>query len=146
MTSFLCSPILARRIAVVPTVAWLLILAAAVSLPGCGGGGDLPKLGRVKGVVTLDGKPLAEAQVQFLPQSGRPSTAETATDGSYRLQYTADHDGALVGSHTVKIQTAIDGRDDPRSERLPARYHSKTELKADVKSGSNEFNFDLTSK
>ena len=136
-----------RRIARIPTIAvWVLATASVLSLCGCGGGGDLPELGKVKGVVTLDGQPLAGAQVEFLPKSGRPSSAETGEDGSYRLSYTAGEYGALVGQHTVKIHTAVDGRDDPESERLPARYHSASELTADVKAGKNDFPFELTSK
>lgn len=136
----------ARRMARIPTIAvWVLATASVLSLCGCGGG-DSPKLGKVKGVVTLDGQPLAGAQVEFLPASGRPSIAETGEDGSYQLSYTADDNGAVVGQHTVKIHTAVDGRDDPSSERLPPRYHSASELTADVKAGSNEFPFELTSK
>lgn len=147
MTCSLFSSRRARRTAAIPSVlTCLLILAGLVTLPGCGGGRDVPKTGEVTGVVKLDGQPLSGAQVQFLPQAGRPSTAETGKDGSYRLQFTAEQEGALVGPHTVKIQTAVDGRDDPRTERLPARYHSSSELKADVKPGSNKLDFDLKSK
>jgi len=146
MTCSSFSPIFARRIAAIPVLAaWALIAAGAVSLPGCGHGSG-SEVGKVEGVVTLDGKPLPKAQVEFLPKSGRPSLAETAEDGSYRLQYTVDQEGALVGSHTVKIHTAVTGRVDRRDELVPPRYHDKTELKAEVKPGSNTFNFDLTSK
>jgi len=144
MTFFCLPSLLVRRLVVI--VAWSMLLAGVVSLPGCGGDASRPKLGKVTGVVTLDGKPLPAAQVEFVPQSGRPSLAETGTDGSYRLQFTADEDGALVGSHTVKIHTAVDGRMDRTEELVPAQYHSKSELKAEVKPGSNTFNFDLKSK
>ena len=141
------SSCLARRDVAVPlVVACSLLLAGVVSLPGCGRGGDGPPLGKVMGVVTLDGSPLPDAQVEFLPQSGRPSMAETGKDGAYRLQYTVDRDGALVGPHTVKIHTAIPGRADSAKELLPDRYHSKTELKAEVKAGSNRFDFELKLK
>ena len=147
MTSFIFSHNLARRMAAIPVVAaWSLIVIGVISLPGCGAGGNGPQFGKVTGVVTLDGNPLPEAQVEFLPQLGRSSTAETGKDGSYRLQYTADRDGAVVGSHTVKIHTAVDGRVGGPKELLPARYHSETELKAEVKSGNNTLNFDLKSE
>jgi hypothetical protein len=146
MSFFSFSPTLARRLSVVPVVAaWSLIVVGIVSLPGCGGSRG-PQVGKVQGVVTLDGKPLPKAQVEFLPQSGRPSMAETGEDGSYRLQYTVDQEGALVGPHTVKIHTAIPGRVGYDKELVPDRYHAKTELKAEVKSGSNKLDFDLTSK
>ena len=128
------------------TLAWLLVMAGLPSLVGCGGGGDMPDLGTVTGVVTLDGQPLSGAQVTFSPESGRPSTAETGGDGSYTLQFTVDEPGAVVGTHTVRINTAVDGRDDPKTEQVPAKYNSKTELTAKVESGKNELDFDLMSK
>lgn len=147
MTDPVSSQNLARRIARLPRIAaWCLTLAGILTPLGCGARSDLPELGDVKGVVTLDGKPLANAQIQFVPASGRPSSAEIAEDGSYRLYYTTDVCGAVVGAHAVKIRTAVDGRDDPSKERLPARYHARSELKADVKPGSNKIDFDLSSK
>lgn len=123
----------------------LCLFAVAMILVSGGCGSDQPDLGRVRGVVTLDGEPLAGAQILFVPESGRPSSAETGLDGSYRLRYTADAEGALIGPHTVQIRTAVDGRDDPASERLPDRYHSPSELAAEVKAGSNTIDFELTS-
>lgn len=146
MPRFVSLPVRAYRIAPFPVIVALsVILIGMVSLPGCGGGGNTPELGEVEGVVTLDGKPLPEAQVDFIPAAGRPSMAETDANGKYRLQYTADNEGAIVGPHTVKIHTAVDGRVDRQEELVPPRYHADTELKADVKAGSNEINFDLTS-
>lgn len=121
-------------------------MGSAILLLGCGGRSDLPDLGDVQGVVTLDGQPVSGAQVQFIPESGRPSTAETGEDGNYQLQYTADVSGAVVGAHTVKINTAVDGRDDPSTEKIPARYNAKSELTAKVEPGSNEIDFPLSSK
>lgn len=123
------------------------LLIGALMLPGCGGGsGDTPELGQVTGVVTLDGQPLPKANVEFAPASGRPSFGETDEDGRYSLEYLAGHAGAVVGSNTVKISTGGYGEAGPIPEKVPARYHAKSELKADVKPGSNDLNFDLRSK
>lgn len=128
-------------------VACCLSLAGVLSLLGCGGaGGDVPDLGQVTGVVTLDGQPLPNAQVEFAPASGRPSSGQTGPDGRYSLQYTAEHPGAVVGAHTVRISTGGYSDAGPVEEKLPPRYHAETELKADVKPGINEINFDLQSK
>lgn len=124
----------------------LVVVGSLALQTGCGGTSDMPDLGKVTGVVTLDGQPLSGAQVQFAPPTGRPSTGETDASGSYNLRFTADEPGAIVGSHTVRINTAVDGRDDPSTERVPARYNSKTELTAQVEEGKNEIDFDLQSK
>jgi hypothetical protein len=52
--------------------------------------------------------------------------------------------GGVVGKNTVRI--AKMRTRDPASDALPAKYNRKTTLTADVKSGDNEIDFDLTSK
>lgn len=118
----------------------LLIVAAA----GCGGPpADLPELGTVSGVVTLDGKPLPNARVMFTPDHSRPSGAMTDANGRYELIFNEKLKGAAVGKHTVRI--SLGAYDKP--EQLPAKYNLKSELTADVKAGPNEdINFDLKSK
>ena len=74
-------------------------LVLLVTLIGCGGDSDLPDLGSVTGTVTLDGKPLPNATVEFTPvDGGRPSVAMTEDDGEYELEYTPGNFGATPGS------------------------------------------------
>ena len=132
-------------------------LTLTISLTGCGGQiADLPELGTVMGTITLDGKPLANASVSFTPMSGRHSGGTTDDQGYYSLQYTADESGAKIGLHTVRIEIIREGDylDDPDNKsaaatdaaaNLPAVYNIKSELSAEVKSGSNTFDFNLTS-
>jgi hypothetical protein len=120
------------------------LIALACLAAGCGTS-DQPPLGRVTGTVTLDGVPLPAALVVFTPQSpGRSAMATTDTTGRYELAYLRDIAGANVGSHTVRITTAGDGRG--AKEILPPRYHVKTELSAVVEAGSNTLDFSLESK
>ncbi len=124
-------------------------LILSFSLAGCGGSIGGPELGRVTGVVTLDGAPLPDATVMFQPQNGRPSFGTTDSSGKYELGYTQGSAGAVLGENTVFIRTEIpgpDGQPPVQKEKLPAKYHNKTELKANVVPGANTFNFDLTSK
>lgn len=128
-------------------------LVATLLVVGCSGS-DTPPLGYVSGKVTLDGKPLEGAEITFQPSEGRPSTATTDADGNYTLIYSAEADGALLGEHKVVITTQRDaissegvGEDvEGREELLPAKYHSETELKKTIESGSQEINFELTSE
>ena len=112
-------------------------------LSGCGG--DLPKLGAVKGKVMFDGKPLANAGVVFTPiDGGRQSMAMTDQDGNYELVYLRDIPGAKVGRHDVRI-TAADG-ESAKQEPIPSRYNTQTTLRESVRPGANVINFTLTSK
>lgn len=119
-------------------------LIAISVLVGCAG--DHPDVGSVTGKVTLDGQPLSKATVTFQPSSGRASYGVTEDDGSYRLDYMDGVKGALIGQHKVTVRTEIPGEDGQppiAKEKLPAKYHSRTELTADVKAGSNTFDFPL---
>jgi len=80
----------------------LACVAVAGVIFGCGRG-DLPELGTVTGTVTENGKPLADAWIEFEPEKGRLSAGRTDVEGKYTLEYTHDAEGAIVGSHTVKI-------------------------------------------
>ncbi|HWL08432.1 MAG TPA: hypothetical protein VNQ76_08510 [Planctomicrobium sp.] len=120
---------------------------ATFVLVGCGGGGASPKLGKVRGIVTLDQQPLANALVSFYPADGRPSMGMTDDQGVYELTFTEAQKGAIVGNHIVRIttaQTSGEGIDPAKAkEILPARYHEDSELTANVKAGDNSLNFDL---
>lgn len=49
----------------------LILSLMIVSNIGCGQESDMPELGTVTGVVTLDGKPLADARIIFSRQMGQ---------------------------------------------------------------------------
>ncbi|WP_417382730.1 carboxypeptidase-like regulatory domain-containing protein [Gimesia sp.] len=162
-----------------------LLVTLSVYCLGCSGG-DSVDLGTVSGVITMDGAPLPDAIVVFVPEKGNPSTGRTDSSGKYELSYLGDSKGAIVGSHKVKVTTGdpveetaggdadlanVDMSDTtdietppvesdgdvtqrrplPKPKKgnadpIPAKYNSKTELKADVTSGDNTVNFDLKSK
>lgn len=146
--------------------AFLLCLSMTI---GCGESG--PSLGKVTGKVTLDGKPVANAIVSFVPEDGRrASSATTNADGIYNLAYISQ-EGAVIGKHKVSVTSTPEATtqtmedipsDDPRyaemmqsrqsdyntgkvKEKIPASYNSKTELVYEVKSGSNTIDLPLTS-
>lgn len=122
----------------------LLVAVALATSTGCSRSKQ-PPLGTVEGFVTLDGKPLMGAAVLFTPDGrGRTSIGVTDTDGRYSLTYLRDIKGADLGRHKVRITTATD--DNGGKERLPKRYHAKSQLTAAVEPGSNQYDFTLTSK
>lgn len=87
----------------------LVILAILVPLSGCSGKGDGPRVVRVNGTVTHQGKPIANLLVTFMPTQGRPSNATTDANGHYELNYTDAEKGALVGHHTVWVTVPLSG-------------------------------------
>lgn len=131
------------------TIAGVLLAAAA---PGCSEKRrELPPLGEVTGIVSLDNRPLPRAAVAFVPyERGNGSYGFTDEAGRYTLQYAVHHPGAVVGRHRVEIRTGGEGRDKDGNfvetpEQLPAKYHDQSQLEATVVAGPNEINFELTS-
>ncbi|WP_437206898.1 carboxypeptidase-like regulatory domain-containing protein [Planctomicrobium sp. SH664] len=135
------------------TICWPGLFA--VLLAGCGGAG-VP-LTDVSGVVTLDGKPLPKATIQFMrvDENGqgisRPSVATTDSSGRYKMQYSTQHHGVPPGTYRVTISTfkseSLDNQERviPREpELVPEVYNTKSELRADV-SKRTTMDFDLKS-
>ena len=87
----------------------------------------------VSGVVTLDGKPLANAHVAFQPivagekPPGPGSYGVTDSGGAYTLRLMdTDEPGVVIGTHRVEInlKTESDDRDPksrPPTKTLPPR-------------------------
>ncbi|MEQ9409013.1 MAG: hypothetical protein RIK87_14855 [Fuerstiella sp.] len=110
----------------------------------------LPDLEYVSGVVTINGAPLPDVEVQFAPiadpnnpeqetskaYSGQrnPSSGYTNSAGEYVLMYDMKNEGAIVGNHQVSIMTSAGV-----SYNLPPQDQTKT-VSAD---GDNVFNFSL---
>jgi hypothetical protein len=126
----------------------LLTLSLLTAL-GCGSG---PKLTEVEGTVTLNGKPLSNAEVQFLPDPGKGtvgprSTGITDEQGRFHLVCDNQRKGAVVGHHRVLVvdqkqwEGLRPGRADAnkplKPSRLPARYTdvTSTPFKVEVKPG-----------
>ncbi|TWT58593.1 hypothetical protein KOR42_19750 [Thalassoglobus neptunius] len=125
----------------------------AISAMGCGPSG--PDIEGVHGKVTMNGQPLRNASIVFMPvESGRPAGARTDEEGMYVLNFSGGRQGAQAGEYKVRISTASDpmaqedGSTTPGSpETVPLKYGAQTTLTATVvEGGDNEFNFDITSE
>lgn len=130
----------------------LLCLGISFFLLGCGSS-NVPDLNTVEGTVTMDGKPLPNAQVIFSPtgtEGGRPAAAITDEDGYYQLEYSPGNYGATPGAYRVSISTASSktdeqGNDVPVPETVPAKYNVNSELEVKVPSESGDYDFKLDS-
>jgi hypothetical protein len=79
----------------------LLVICLVLALAGCSGGAATSP---VTGIVTLDGKPLAGASIQFVPQgTGRDATAETDKNGEFAMSTNKPRDGVVPGTYKVVI-------------------------------------------
>jgi hypothetical protein len=108
---------------------------------GCGGS-DTPPLGEVTGKITLNGEPLVGVIVVFKPSVGRTATATTDVEGKYELEFAYQVPGCQTGPNTVHLEWPLGTTN---AKALPDRYTTKSELRADVKEGSNSFDFALES-
>jgi hypothetical protein len=114
---------------------------------GCGGS-DHPELGYVTGTVTVGGRPLENAVVTFTPSDGRPSKGTTDSSGRFALSYTQNAEGAMIGTHrvrVVKLQTPEED-DLPEGVKSPnALPEAATDgsLMKEVKPGSNDIAIEL---
>jgi hypothetical protein len=78
---------------------WLAVSAILIVTTGCG----TPKLLPVSGVVTLDGKPIADAGVLFCPvDRGPPASGTTDANGQFQLA-TINNLGVAPGRYGVTI-------------------------------------------
>jgi hypothetical protein len=133
---------------------WWVLAVAAVGFLSLGTVGcnreNLPGLGRVSGSVSMDGKPVPDATVIFTPSEAGATASLGRTDasGKYELYYSRGNKGAKIGEHSITINNYQDAGDEGgqgKPETIPAKYNVKTELKENVKRGSNTIDFALKS-
>jgi len=104
----------------------------------------------VMGTVTLDGQPIPEGHIAFVPESGTgQGGGGNIVNGEYKVQTAA-------GKYKVEInasklmplppgQTGMDGATEEVQSYIPARYNTQTELRAEVPA-AGKVNFDLKSQ
>ena len=125
------------------TASFLVVFAL-----GCGGQSD--RAG-VSGSVTVDGQPVEEGSITFVPdaQTGGPTAGDTIEQGNYAV---SAESGLAPGKYRVQIKaTRKTGRRvkdgfphppddlvDEVEQFLPPRYNTQTELVAELKAGRNE--------
>jgi hypothetical protein len=114
---------------------------------GCGGSLNTAP---VSGVITVDGRPLANASVTFAPEEQTAeapiSNGKTDADGRYTLAVTATGDpGAVLGTHTVRVAYIGEETNSDIGVPNPANQVPPHQLSFEVKAGPNEANFDLKS-
>src|SRR5687768_1725892 len=137
-----------------------LACLAFLFLCGCGGA----SVGKVTGVVTLDDKPIAFAEVTFWAKDDPAPTAHatrTGADGRFEL-FQDPRPGAHIkpGRHVVVVTKFGDapketepaavapGQEAGNRNALPTQYADKSSspFEVDVQRGDNDFKFELKSR
>lgn len=138
-----------------------LFLAVVLSAVGCAG------QAKVGGTIQLDGKPLADAGIEFWPTEEMTGTFSSKTDseGRYRLM-SRDGEWVKPGRYTVTVTKlvnkqgkVVDFKNNPSDREyffipgalrniLPPVYGdpNKSPLNAEVKPGDNDIPFELKSR
>jgi hypothetical protein len=80
-------------------VVWCLLLSFLIIVPGCD---RRPARVPVSGTVLIDGEPLKQGNIQFVPKEGRPSSGRISS-GHFTLTCYDGNDGALLGTHRVQV-------------------------------------------
>ncbi|MBS0206556.1 MAG: hypothetical protein JSS49_27010 [Planctomycetes bacterium] len=111
----------------------------------------LPKLGYVTGTVTLDGQPLQGATVYFAPMDAtmadskkdraRTSYGITDAEGHYKMIYINQTQGVAVGKCRVWLDLIT-----PEGQKIPPNFTEGVLVVKEVKPGSQEIPFEMSSK
>ena len=122
----------------------------------------MPKLGKVHGKVTYQGKPLDAGRVVFTPaagkggESGQSASGEIDSDGTYEMTTFNTGDGAILGQHIVTVVVPEKG-EMPKPDEYshikyvvpknltPAKYATadKSPLRCTVVEGGTKFDIEL---
>ncbi len=143
---------------------FLSLTLLAALLTGCGEDPptyDGPERAAVAGKVTLNQQPVSGGTIRFVPEDSKNRTVETLiAEGEYEFP---EHMGPNLGAYKVEIRwsrSTDSGDTDPtenegqnpalppvikrsETEAIPEKYNDKTELKEDIKSGENKFDYAL---
>jgi hypothetical protein len=126
----------------------VLMVAGFVALTGCSKT-RVP----VSGTITVGGSPMDFGSIVFAPEDADNGykMAGRIMDGTYSLDATR---GLYPGRYKVEIRwhkktgkqvTGTDGETlDEFAEGLPPKYHTRTELTAEIGSWSNQVDFNLS--
>ncbi|MEZ6130184.1 MAG: carboxypeptidase-like regulatory domain-containing protein [Planctomycetaceae bacterium] len=101
--------------------AWLMMLMAVATTAGCGGDGL--ERAQITGVVTVEGTPLSDASVQFLPLEGTPgegALGSSDAEGKFEVISSRRSDeGIPPGEYKVRVSRLQDADGSPIPATAP---------------------------
>lgn len=127
--------------------------ASLLVVLGCGGQ-DGPPRATVTGTVTVDGVPLHEGSISFIPTGGTlgPVAGGIIKDGAYQID-----DSVCVGTNRVEIRgrrktgrkiapvppAPPDQMIEETVDATPAKFNSESTLQETIAPGTNSLDFNL---
>lgn len=138
----------------------LFAAVAGLLLAGCGRQQLREGFAEAYGTVTLDEKPLPNAQVEIETPGKGTSYGRTDQNGRYVAEYSQRLKGAGKGTATIRIRTNVTFADEDTSkleydsnlgdyrkeELVPAKYNSRSELTVEITDDGAPYDFHLTSQ
>ncbi len=127
----------------------LTLLLAVLSLSFTGCGYRRPAQVKTTGTVTLDGEPVANAALMFIPDSGRPASGNTNTNGEFQVSSFGGNDGLPAGNYRVTatklvLKDKFQQLYDRQVERAAAEAEPGEEPEeVDIEFGENAYKNDL---
>jgi hypothetical protein len=140
----------------------LFIIVCALCI--CASCSKKPSIGKVHGTVMLNGRPLPDGSIRFIPIDGMTGTSgATIKNGSYEAnkvpvnKMRVEINGFDMNVTEKKAAAKLKRQHDENSigtnsdydlplELIPEKYNSKSELTLDVQEGDNPKDFNLSSK
>ena len=100
----------------------LLLAVLAFTFTGCGY--RRPAQVKTTGTVTLDGEPVADAALMFIPDSGRPASGNTNTNGEFQVSSFGGNDGLPAGNYRITATKLV------LKDRFQQQYEKRLEQAA----------------
>lgn len=118
-------------------------LLMAVACAGCGRGPKVPTAS-VAGMVTINGRGVANVQVEFDPvEKIRPGYGVTDATGRYTAQFLMNQSGVPLGACVVRITHHPNGGPNVLPDRYSAKADEDPALHLTVPKEGTTFDFDV---
>lgn len=133
-------------------VCFIWMTCLSIAFIGCGQQG--PARCVVSGLVTFNGKPIANGEIRFVPTVSGPVSGAPIIDGNYIVEHKG---GVPLGKHTVRITAyTIDANDAALDEGdiaeiggaseyqyLPPEFNEESRLTVEITAENNPFTKDF---
>ncbi len=100
----------------------------------------------ISGVVLIDGQPMPDCYIQFVPSNGRASRGHTDSEGRFSLTCYEDQDGVLLGAQRVSVTAFKEINGETIQWNLPKKYmdHKTSNIRFEIDEPNDNLKIELT--